>query len=470
MTPDPTISWADLLRGRYAGYSLVLCLGVALHAINGLITTTTMPSAVDEIGGLAFYSWTMTVYMVASIMSAASGGLVKTSLGARRGFILGGMVFLAGSAISAAAPTMAVMLIGRTLQGAGGGLLLALAYALVRDLFPAQAWSRAFALISGVWGATGLLGPLLGGVFAEFGYWRLSFFSMVPMALVFVTVAWRTLPDTERAAGKLRYPLARLALLGTAIMMAAIAASTRGVPWQAALLTGTLLLILAVLRIDAARPDKILPSGPFSLKTPLGAGLLIIATMTPAAWGFTIYGPLLLQQMHGVPPVATGYFVAIGTFSWTAAAIAVSGLRPSHEPYAIIAGPIITAAGLAGLALFLAPGPLMLVAASEFLSGAGFGTCWAFVAKAIMNSARDGEGDLAASSIATVQMAGFALGSAFVGLIANALGLAEGVTPATAADVAVWVHAAFLPLLAVSVAMAIRLAALTRPGRIPPAE
>src|SRR3546814_1525110 len=75
---------------------------------------------------------------------------------------------------------MVLLLIARTVQGLGSGLLLSGAHGLVRDLFPAASWSRAFALISAVWGIAALAGPLIGGVFAAIGEWRLGFIAMLP--------------------------------------------------------------------------------------------------------------------------------------------------------------------------------------------------------------------------------------------------------------------------------------------------
>ena len=78
-------------------------------------------------------------------------------------------LFTLGTLTCATAPSMSVMLFGRCLQGAGGGLLNAFSYAIVSRLFPQMLWTRMFATLSGCWGFAALLGPLVGSVFADLG-------------------------------------------------------------------------------------------------------------------------------------------------------------------------------------------------------------------------------------------------------------------------------------------------------------
>lgn len=89
------------------------------------------------------------------------------------------MVFGGGSALCALAPTMQVLLVGRMLQGLGGGVLLSAPYVLMRSVLPEPLWPRALALLSGMWGIATLLGPAVGGIFAQYATWRLAFWSLV---------------------------------------------------------------------------------------------------------------------------------------------------------------------------------------------------------------------------------------------------------------------------------------------------
>ena len=158
-----TASWSELLSGRNGLRSIALAGGVALHAVNVYIVATILPSVVRDIGGLSYYAWNMTLFVVASILSSALSPKALDKFGPRHAFLLAIVVFAAGTTICALAPTMSWMLIGRTLQGFGGGLLLGLSYSSIRIVFEERLWPKAMALVSSMWGVSTLSGPAIVG-------------------------------------------------------------------------------------------------------------------------------------------------------------------------------------------------------------------------------------------------------------------------------------------------------------------
>jgi MFS family permease len=212
--------WRDLLAGENAARSLVLAGGVGLHAVNIFIVTTILPSVVADIGGLAYYAWNTTLFVVASIVGSAASAHVFGRLAPRKAYLLAVAIFALGTLGCATAPHMPALLAGRSLQGVGGGMLVALSYAMIRHLFTAVLWARAIALVSGMWGAAALTGPCVGGVFAELGAWRAAFWVLLPLAGGFATLSGRVLgqqrtrsPEQRRspASGSLcsRWPSCR---------------------------------------------------------------------------------------------------------------------------------------------------------------------------------------------------------------------------------------------------------------------
>ncbi len=202
-----TSSWSRLYVGKYAGITLILNLGIGLHAVDIFIVATIMPSVVGDIGAAAFYAWTTTLYMVASIVGAASSAPIKAGLGLRRCYFLAALGFLAGSAICAVAPDMLVLLMGRVVKGLGGGLLIATNMMLVREVYPEDIRTPALSTMSAMWGIAAMLGPMIGGVFAEFGGWRGAFWFSVPIIILFSAMAWRRLPENEIAPSAPRFPV-----------------------------------------------------------------------------------------------------------------------------------------------------------------------------------------------------------------------------------------------------------------------
>ena len=112
----------------------------------------------------------------------------------RRGYLVGVLVFLGGSVGCAMAPHMAVLLVARTLQGLGSGLLVAIAYSMVSELYIDVLRPRVLSAISGMWGVAALLGPMVGGMFAASGWWRGAFWITIPVLVPLSMLAWYTLP------------------------------------------------------------------------------------------------------------------------------------------------------------------------------------------------------------------------------------------------------------------------------------
>ncbi|BCQ43581.1 hypothetical protein ERHA55_11080 [Erwinia rhapontici] len=110
-------NWGDLLSGKNAARSIALSGGVALHAINIYIATTVLPSVVKEIGGLHLYAWNTTLFVVASILGSALTSRTLSRTGSRGTYAIAILLFIAGSLLCALAPSMLMMLLGRTVQG-----------------------------------------------------------------------------------------------------------------------------------------------------------------------------------------------------------------------------------------------------------------------------------------------------------------------------------------------------------------
>jgi MFS family permease len=435
-----TTSWGALFRGHHLIPTLILNLGVAVHAIDVFIIATVMPSVVAEIGGAAFYTWSTMLYVVASIIGTACGGLVKAALGTRRGYSAGALVFLIGSMGCAVAPHMAILLIARTAQGLGGGLLVALSYSMISALYAEALRPRVLSAISGVWGIAALLGPLVGGVFAEVGWWRGAFWASVPVIGLLTGMAWYTLPSEAATGMATRFPLSRLLLLGTGVLGVALSGHITAL-WLRLLLIGMACVLVGLtFRLDRLAAARLFPSQPLSLTTPVGTACWMFFLFGLTTSQVSVFLPLVVQVLHGVSPLGAGYFSAIRSVAWTLAALGSAGLPPGWVRVMIPLGPLVMTVGCAGQALWVVSGPLWWLGIFVALTGVGIGLCFAHLASWTIAAARPGEADLTASSIPTAQSLGIAFGAAMAGFIANSAGLASGVSTATVTAAAIWVY------------------------------
>ncbi|MGN7805201.1 MFS transporter [Ensifer sp. 22521] len=466
--PPQETGWRALLSGENAVHSLVLSGGVALHALNIYVVTTIMPSIVREIGGLEYYAWSTTVFVAASILGAALSARLLGAVGAGGAYAIGALVFGLGTLFCATAPSMAMLLAGRAIQGFGGGLLYALAYGVIRQVFRPELWTRAIGLISATWGTATLIGPAIGGMFAEFSTWRVAFWSLLPMTALLAALAFSTLP--RKATGeeeRTPLPLLQLLLL-VGIVLALSVASTRTMALEQIGCVGVaILLFLSLLFVERRVTGKLLPSGSFTLTSPLAA---LYATITLLMVGLQpeIYVPYLLQELHELSPLAAGYIAALMSIGWTAGSMTSAHWHGERAKQTIFAGPAFGFIGLALIALFMpmAGAEFLVIAAPLCVGiiavGFGMGFAWPHIVTAVYEFAPEGEAEKASSSITTVQLFAAALGAALAGLTANLAGI-EASSEGGVALATTWLFGLFalLPALAVLTARRVRRARRT---------
>ena len=455
-------SWRALLTPRLVLPLGVLLGGVLLHSMNVLVTATLLPSIVADVGGSNLMSWPTTAFVASSIVAATSAGIVSRAFGNRRAFCGGAMIYAAGAILCALAPSIGAVIAGRFVQGLGGGLLSALAYVLVRNVFPEDLWTRVFGLLAGVWSVSVLAGPLLGGLFADYGNWRGAFFSVTGVGGLLGLAALLTLPANAASddATKSKVPAFRVTLICAAIALLSLASVLLGPAIKSALIVAATGAFVLMLRIDRGAGPALLPSDAFSLRSPTGAGLWMVLLLSAAYSPLAIYAPLFLQRLHALNPLTAGYMVAGASLAWTVAALAVASLTDKWPRRLIVTGPIAMSVGLFGVAMVMAPGPVAALTLPISLIGIGIGVSWAFIAQHVMTGAKDGEQNIAAASVATIQQAGIAFGAAIAGLVANASGLGDGLHSGDVVRAAFWVPMTFIaaPLAASMIGM--RLVAL----------
>lgn len=449
MTAETATRWRDLLAGGNLPRFLVIGFGVWLHAADTLLVATVMPSAVAEIGGVAYISWAISLYEVTSIVAMASTGLLAAKLGLRSAMVSAALVYATGCLASALAPDMAIMLIGRALQGLGGGALVALSYIAVSQLFPERLMPRLLALVSAIWGVSALCGPLIGGIFASAGIWRGAFWAFSGQALLLALAALLMLASARGGAAMgegSRIPYRRLAVLALAVLAIAEAGARASLFSSGLLGIAGVLLLALFFRLDGGAGERLLPRRPLDLRGATGGGLVAVFALAASTISFTTYGPLLMGLLHGADPLVGGYMVAIESASWSIAAVLFAGAGSAAEPRLIRIGALAIVGGLIGFGLTMPDGPLLALVPWAVLQGAGFGMAWAFIIRRVVAGSADDDRERASGALPTIQLLGYAIGSALSGLVANGLGFADGVALDEARLVAFWIFAAFLPL------------------------
>ena len=265
------VPWAEVLtRGQLAPLLLV-CLGVWLHAADALIVATMMPAIVASIGGEEYVAWSIAVYEIGTILAGAAGAWATMRVGLRLPMGGAALLFAVGCAVSAAAPTMPILLIGRLLQGLGGGGLTAMSFIAMNRLFPPRQMARVMGLISVLWGTAAFLGPLIGGVFAQHLGWRWGFVAFAAQAVLLGLwiLLILQLEEDPPSQSRTRLPLGRLCLLGLGVIAVAWAGIGIAPARTALLLVSGIGALLFFLHLDGrAGEARLLPRRPLDPRTP----------------------------------------------------------------------------------------------------------------------------------------------------------------------------------------------------------
>ena len=462
MTPPPetdTARWRDLLTPTLAPRAALILLGVWLNAADSLVTATIMPSVARDLGGWAYFGWAVAGYLAGSILAGASAGQLSHRLGLRPAIIIAALVYGCGCVLSAVAPDIAVFLVGRGLQGIGSGWIVGFCYVAMGVVFPERLLARIFAAAAGVWGIAGVLGPLVGGLFATAGHWRGAFWMFAVQSLLFAIAAIPLLSGAKPNDGEPERPFAwrTLGILGLAISAVAWADVATGPRTAIALVVLGLILLAAAGRVNLWPGERLVPRDVARPTTVAGAGYLMIFMLEVATTAFAVYGAAVLQIGYGLSPLITGYVVGVLALAWTAAALIVASQPDRRQRLLIRTGTGLIFFGVALLALIIGDVEVWLVIGAAGMIGVGFGLAWSLALRRILAAVPPEDRGIAASAAPTTQLIGGAVGAAMAGALANVLGLSHAFTAQQALRAAPWLFGAFVPIAGLGWLAALRL-------------
>ncbi|MFE2495571.1 DHA2 family efflux MFS transporter permease subunit [Streptomyces scopuliridis] len=287
-----------------------LLLGLLLAALDQTIVSTALPTIVSDLGGLEHLSWVVTAYLLASTAATPLWGKLGDQYGRKKLFQTAIVIFLIGSALCGIAQNMPQLIGFRALQGLGGGGLIVLSMAIVGDIVSPRERGKYQGLFGAVFGATSVLGPLLGGFFTESLSWRWVFYINLPVGvvalLVIATVLHIPVHRTKHTIDYLGTFL--IASVATCLVLVASLGGTTwawGSPQIIGLAVLGLLLLAVFVRVERRAAEPVLPLRLFRLRTfTLVAVISFIVGF--AMFGAMTYLPTFLQVAQGVSPTLSG--------------------------------------------------------------------------------------------------------------------------------------------------------------------
>lgn len=476
VSASETVTRASVgLRSERGPVLLAMMLSLGLVAIDTTILATAVPQVVDSLGGFTQFPWLFSIYLLTTAVTVPIYGKLADLVGRKPIMLVGIGLFVSGSILSGFAWSMTALIVFRALQGLGAGAVQPMAMTIVGDIYTLQERAKVQGYIASVWAMASLIGPTLGGVFADYVSWRAIFFVNVPLGLVASWMLSRSFHEqVTRRRVTIDWPGALLLTVGGVVLLLALLEGGQRWAWDSAVSVLLFALALGALvafgYVERHAADPVLPLWVFGRRVlnAANAGSLLVGMVV---LGLSSYVPLFAQGVLGHGAVVAGLALAGMTIGWPLASSQAGPLYLRWGFRATVSLGALTT--LVGGLLLLTVGTgssIWHLGVPCFVMGLGFGWIVSPGVVAAQESVAWASRGVATGANMFARSVGSAVGVAVFGAVANGVvshrlhGKVPALEKLTPADLEPALHLVFVVAVAISALLLV--AAVAMPVRV----
>jgi MFS family permease len=315
-----------VLDAPFAAASIGMLALISILAFEQLAVATVMPGVAAALNGSSLYAAAFGAAVAAAIAGMVAAGHWCDRAGPSAPLTVGAVAFALGLVLAGVAPDMRLLVLGRALQGGGGGLMSVALYVVVGRHYPSALHPRVFAAFAGAWVVPAIVGPALAGLIARHLGWRWVFLAAALLAVPALLLLQRGLAGLSPDGPPSKASGAAAATSSVAVsarreivaaVVVAISAALLYAGGQALDLRALLLALVALAGLAVFAP-RLLPTGSLRAARGLPAVVALRGLVAANFFAAEVFLPLLLTTERGLSPVQAGLVLTVGALGWSA--------------------------------------------------------------------------------------------------------------------------------------------------------
>ena len=303
-----------------------LMISLLVGALDNSIMSTAMPQVITSLGGMAYYVWPFTIYLLTSTIAIILSGKLSDIYGRKKFLITGIIIFITTSVLCGFSQNIMELTFFRGLQGIGGGILMTIPFIVVAEVFPPRERGRYMGILSSVFGFANVLGPVLGGFITDFMGWEWVFYVNVPVGIAAIYMLRSYFPHLELVVkeGSIDYTgimTLTAALSGLFLGLTFVRDTAVSSALVAALFIFAAAMLVLFIYAERRASNPILPMKLFKNSIFNVSSIAMFLSSAVMFCGI-IYIPLFIQGVQGMSASTSGLLIIPMLVSLTVASIA----------------------------------------------------------------------------------------------------------------------------------------------------